>query len=83
METLASQLAAQKERSRANLGEERFAAIATAVDELRAAGAARSAPRVGERAPDFSLPNLHGDEIRLGDVLGRRACVLAFYRGAW
>ena len=38
---------------------------------------------VGDRAPDFALPNVRGEEIRLGDLLGRGAVVLAFYRGGW
>ena len=50
---------------------------------LVATGAAGRAAKAGEPAPDFALPNVRGDEIRLGDLLGRAAVVLAFYRGAW
>ena len=37
----------------------------------------------GEKAPDFSLTNAFGDEIKLSEQLKRGPVVLAFYRGAW
>jgi len=39
--------------------------------------------RAGDRAPDFELANIRGDAVRLGDLLGRGAVVLVFYRGVW
>lgn len=39
--------------------------------------------QVGDRAPDFSLPGHTGRVVRLGDYLGRRHVVLAFYIGAF
>ena len=79
--SLREELLAQRERSAARYGPEGMAAIEGALDELRAAGA--SGPDVGDPAPDFSLRSAHGGEIRLGDLLGRRSVVLAFYRGGW
>jgi len=38
-------------------------------------------PTVGEMAPDFTLRNTHGDEIRLADRRGRARVVLIFYPG--
>ena len=38
---------------------------------------------VGERAPDFSLPNAMGESVRLYDLLEQGPVVLTFYRGAW
>jgi peroxiredoxin Q/BCP len=35
--------------------------------------------RVGDRAPDFTLPSGTGPEVRLSDVLKQRAVVLYFY----
>ena len=37
--------------------------------------------RVGERAPDFSLPNAFGRQVRLTDLLSEGPVVLTFYRG--
>ena len=39
--------------------------------------------KVGDVAPDFSLPNASGDIIKLANVLNQGAVVLTFYRGTW
>jgi cytochrome oxidase Cu insertion factor (SCO1/SenC/PrrC family) len=35
--------------------------------------------RVGERAPDFALPDQNGNTVRLSDFRGKKIVVLAFY----
>lgn len=35
--------------------------------------------RVGDKAPDFTLPDQNGKPVRLGDFLGKKNVVLAFY----
>jgi hypothetical protein len=53
--------------------------------------AAADAPKVGEKAPDFVLPDQEGRPVRLYDLLGPAAggsgpsswVVLVFYRGHW
>lgn len=55
---------------------------------------AQGAPRVGEKAPDFSLPDQNGDPVRLSKLLAAPASsqaamrsrpwvLLVFYRGYW
>jgi len=39
--------------------------------------------KVGERAPDFTLPNAYGEPVSLSSQLASGPVVLAFYRGAW
>ena len=42
------------------------------------------APRVGEKVPDFSLPDQNGNAVALSDLLASgRGTVLIFYRGHW
>jgi ABC-type transport system involved in cytochrome c biogenesis permease subunit len=42
------------------------------------------APRVGQKAPDFTLPDHDGKPVALADLLsGSRATLLIFYRGYW
>jgi hypothetical protein len=41
------------------------------------------APRVGEKAPEFSLPDQNGKHVALGDLLSPNGAVLIFYRGHW
>ena len=35
--------------------------------------------KVGDRAPDFALPDQNGKTVRLSDFRGKKAVVLAFY----
>ena len=39
--------------------------------------------RVGERPPDFTLPDAMGRPISLADFRGHKPVVLVFYRGHW
>ena len=39
--------------------------------------------KIGERAPDFTLPNAFGKPISLYEQLAKGPVVLTFYRGAW
>jgi hypothetical protein len=46
--------------------------------------ASETAVRVGQSAPDFTLANWDGKQVRLSDaVKNNRAVVLIFYRGYW
>lgn len=38
-----------------------------------------SGVRVGDRAPDFTLPDQLGEAVRLGDLVGKKNVVLYFY----
>src|SRR5262245_20363774 len=44
---------------------------------------APTALRVGERAPDFALPDAAGRTVALADYRGKKPVVLVFYRGYW
>ena len=53
------------------------------VDELRASGIMAGVAKVGQPAPDFTLPNGTGQEMSLKVLLARGPVVLSFYRGRW
>ena len=42
-----------------------------------------TALRVGEPAPDFTLPDAAGRPVSLADYRGKKPVVLVFYRGYW
>lgn len=56
----------------------RTAAIAVVVITL-ALGAQAAELKVGDRVPDFSLPDQNGNTVKLSDYLGKKNLVLAFY----
>jgi len=58
-----------------------LAILRRGIDDVRESGAAGL--RIGERAPDFALPNQRGETVRLSDRLSRGPLVLNFYRGVW
>ena len=39
--------------------------------------------KVGDKAPDFALPNGDGKTVSLSDYTTRGPVVLVFYRGFW
>ncbi|MFD0887123.1 peroxiredoxin-like family protein [Streptosporangium algeriense] len=62
--------------------EEAKRAINEAFAEIEAAGLVPGV-EVGERAPDFTLPNAVGAKVRLSERLAEGPVVLIFYRGSW
>jgi hypothetical protein len=52
--------------------------------QLRQVPLSTGAPRVGQKAPDFTLPDQDGRDVALGDLVNRsKAVALIFYRGFW
>ena len=51
---------------------------------LRQVPLSSQAPRVGEKAPEFTLVDPNGRSVALADLLsGSKAVALIFYRGFW
>jgi len=46
-------------------------------------GIAETSLKVGEKAPDFNLPNPSGESVSLNNLLEKGPVVLNFYRGGW
>lgn len=53
------------------------------IARLKASDAMAGAPRVGDLAPDFALPDANGVLHRLSDLLAEGPAVLSFNRGSW
>ena len=52
-------------------------------DDLARSGLAEKSLKIGDKAPDFDLPNANGKSVRLSDLLQKGPVVVAFYRGGW
>lgn len=53
------------------------------VHDLRASGLASRAITVGDRMPEFTLPDTAGTQAASAEFLARGPLVLSFYRGRW
>jgi hypothetical protein len=50
---------------------------------LRQVPRSAHAPRVGEKAPEFALPDQNGKRVSLTELVAPNGAVLIFYRGHW
>ena len=57
--------------------------VSDSFEKLAASQVAASARAVGDKAPDFTLPNAIGRPVPLSGLLKRGPVVLSFYRGGW
>jgi len=81
--TLKEQLDTLKAQSRARIPPEAQAVMQRSIDDVRQSGLLEATVKVGDRAPDFTLPNTGGRLVSLAGLLGRGPVVLSFYRGRW
>jgi hypothetical protein len=81
--TLRQQLDAFKQQFTAMVPPEVSSAIFESIRELARSGLARQSLKEGDKAPDFTLPNVKGEPISLSELLARGPVIVAFYRGVW
>ena len=62
---------------------ETLAVMQGATKELIATGIAEQSASEGSAAPDFSLPNAHGEPVASEALWGDGPAVVSFYRGGW
>lgn len=53
------------------------------VQDLIASGLTDRSIKQGDKAPDFVLPDVHGENVQLSQLLAKGPVVLIFYRGGW
>jgi peroxiredoxin len=71
-----------KARVQEMLGE-KFGVLTRDMERVRAAGTIDAALKVGQLAPDFTLPDAFGNPVSVSALLARGPVVLSFYRGEW
>lgn len=62
---------------------DRAAVYEKGIADVATSGVLERALKVGNKAPDFSLPNAHGGKTTLSALLAKNVVVLTFYRGGW
>jgi peroxiredoxin len=72
-----------REKSSKKAPPERLRAYEQGIDEVRKSGVTEKALKVGDRAPDFELPNAAGKKVKLSDLTARGPVVITWYRGGW
>jgi peroxiredoxin len=83
MREMTKELEELSELVRATASPERLQANAQTISELIADDRKASALKEGDAAPDFALPDTHGQTVALRALLDRGPVVISFYRGAW
>jgi hypothetical protein len=77
---LQEKLDTMREMSKTRVPPEAQAIMQRSIADLRASGIMS---RVGQPAPDFTLPDAAGRPVKLADYRGQKPVVLVFYRGYW
>lgn len=83
MASLREQLERLKEASKTRLPSDARAVIERVRDELKRSGVAERALKTGQRAPEFTLPDAHGQTVSSKELLKKGPLVVSFYRGKW
>lgn len=81
--TLREKLDTIRETSKSRVPPETRAIMQRSIEDLRGSGIMNRVARVGQRAPDFVLPNAGGRPVSFKELLARGPLVLSFYRGRW
>ena len=81
--TLGEKLDAIRAQAATRIPEEARDIMHRHVEELRASGIVSRVPKVGDRAPEFTLTSASGEQVSLGQPLGRGPVVLSVFRGRW
>jgi peroxiredoxin len=58
-------------------------AAASAAGLMAQAGPPKTHLKVGDMAPDFTLPSTTGGQVKLSDMRGKKNVVLAFFPAAF
>jgi len=80
---LGARLEAKAEAFRSKAPTDKQKLYASGIEQVRSSGVEKSARNVGDRAPDFTLPDAAGKPVHLADLLRRGPVVLTWYRGGW
>lgn len=83
MTTLSAQLKEKQNGFMQQVPQETAEVMAKATTDLDASGIVDNSLKVGDKAPDFELPDATGKVVKLSTLLENGPIVVTFYRGQW
>ena len=81
--TVAEKLEARKEAFSKKADEQKKKDYEEGVRLVRESGVLEKAVKTGDAAPDFTLPNAVGEDVKLSALLEEGPVVMIWYRGEW
>lgn len=81
--TLAQQTEACVNEFISQLPDEAKKIVGQAFEKLAASYTGANAITLGDKAPNFNLPNVKGESVQLSELVKKGPVVLSFYRGGW
>ena len=81
--TLEDSLAKLKVKIEGSMPQENISIMHQATKDLQATGIGEGILKIGDKAPEFSLPNQEGKIISSNELLSKGHLVITFYRGLW
>jgi len=81
--SLREQLDSFREQAASFIPPEALASLHKQIDDWRASGIQDCTLKVGDKAPEFALPNVEGALITSGALLKNGPIVVHFFRGKW
>ncbi len=81
--SLTQELDNLRSQSRTNIAADKLEILDKAAEKLGRSGISEHSVKVGDKAPEFVLPNAVGKTVRLKDLLVHGPVVVSFYRGLW
>ncbi|MEC4805622.1 MAG: peroxiredoxin-like family protein [Jaaginema sp. PMC 1079.18] len=81
--TLDNALQNHQQKFRSNVSQDIQQVMRQATEDLIASGIRDRALNVGDKIPEFVLPNATEQAVKIQDLLSQGPVVITFYRGGW
>jgi len=81
--SLQDKLDEQRKQFESSAPSEALAIMHRATDDILQSGIMEHVLKVGDRAPEFTLPNEHGQTVNSSELLSKGPLVVTIYRGVW
>jgi len=83
MNPLALQIEQLNHELSSQLPQDILNAFGSSVEDLKTKNIEHNSIQVGQKMPEFLLPNAYGEKIHSTQILKKGKMILAFYRGSW